>query len=186
MPGRPRSRPHRTGATTPSLKFSASDSTAPRATPWASRDSGSRPTMWATALRPASTPSRSSARATSATWRYRLFWAISTETSRASTQNPTGHPLRPALISAASTPKEATTATVEMAPAVRRPARPKAGRFNRPSQNASTRPTTTVGCGTTRYSQRGSPMKASNTIAASKRDAVSERFTSVRRRKTPG
>ena len=41
-------------------------------------------------------------------------------------------------------------ATVETAPATRRPVAPNEGRLKRPSQNDSTRPMTTVGCGTIR------------------------------------
>src|SRR6516162_236169 len=44
-PGRPKNKYQKTGATTPSLKFSARLSIAARATPWISRLIGSRPTM---------------------------------------------------------------------------------------------------------------------------------------------
>ena len=56
MPGRPRSAPQRQGATTPSEKFSARLSMAARATPASSSARVSRPTILATASRPASTP----------------------------------------------------------------------------------------------------------------------------------
>ena len=51
MPGRPAITPQNNGATTPSDRFSARDSSAARPTPGASRRSGSRPTIRATASR---------------------------------------------------------------------------------------------------------------------------------------
>ena len=55
-PGRPPSRYQKTGATTPSLKFSARLSIAARATPCRSSRAGSRPTIWLTASRPGRQP----------------------------------------------------------------------------------------------------------------------------------
>src|SRR5271165_7012568 len=66
-PGRPSSRYQKTGATTPSLKFSARLSIAARATPCSSRLIGSRPTICRTASRPPANPPVASAAATAAT-----------------------------------------------------------------------------------------------------------------------
>ena len=103
-----------TGATMPSLKFSARLSIAARATPCRSRRAGSRPTIWLTAMRPASTPPSRSAKETAATCRNRPRCATRMPISSASISAPTGRPRHSAWMSqpiAAAPPTSTSTAT---------------------------------------------------------------------------
>ena len=74
-PGRPSRNSQKSGATTPSQKLSARLSIAARQTPASSSSLVSRPTIIATASRPAARPFDPSASATAWTWACRLRWA---------------------------------------------------------------------------------------------------------------
>src|SRR6266851_4931687 len=157
----------KTGATTPSLKFSARLSSAARAMPWRSRRIGSRPTIWLTALRPAGKPPDASAPPTAATCSKRLRCAIRMPIANASTTAPAALPRPSQCSTQPSAAAAATSTTTVTMPRSRRLRSLRFGRLSFRSKNAIPRPANTIGWGTRAKTAGMSPNAASNARPAS-------------------
>ena len=145
----------KTGATTPSEKFSARLSMAARATPASSRLWVSRPTRCDTASRALRIPSFSSASATRATCRWRLRWAINVLPRMPAPIIPNGRIRSPRSITRAAVATIATRRKTVTTPSVCLRVRPALPLFQLRSKIAMKRPIHITGCLIDRNSQRG-------------------------------
>ena len=148
-PGNPATAYQNRGAATPSEKFSATDSTAPRATPASSRAAVSRPTMCPTASRPAARLF-SRPRTTARAWSWRPRNAIRVLATTASSTQPKARPStrKRSIDHAAATPAPATRITVAAPPSTQ--SQRGEGVYRRRSASPASLPSTTTGCGTRR------------------------------------
>ncbi len=145
----------KTGATTPSEKFSARLSIAARATPASSRGSVSRPTSCDAAFRALLIPSFSSASATRATCWYRLRWAINVLARMPTPIIPNGRIRSARSMTRAAAATIATTSKTVITPSICLRPGPALPSFQRRSNVEMKRPIQITGWPIDRNSQSG-------------------------------